>query len=148
MTWDSNSDPFGTNADGNYEIFLYNRTTDTIEQLTETTAGDCQAPRLSGDGQWIYFLSLAAIFDAESSGIVDIYRMSVAERVIERVGGMVSPIQGPHWSPAVDYTGEHVSLSFAGDLCLENHDHWNELWARHPGFDGYRQLSVRFLDEL
>lgn len=22
---------------------------------------------------------------------------------------------------------------------------WNELWDRHPGFDGYRQLLVRFL---
>ena len=25
---------------------------------------------------------------------------------------------------------------------------WNELWDRHPGFDGYRQLLVRFLDEV
>lgn len=27
-------------------------------------------------------------------------------------------------------------------------DSWNDLWARHPGFDGYRQLSVRFLEEV
>jgi hypothetical protein len=26
-------------------------------------------------------------------------------------------------------------------------DEWNELWERHPGFEGYRQLSVRFLEE-
>lgn len=25
---------------------------------------------------------------------------------------------------------------------------WKALWARHPGFEGYRQLSVRFLDEV
>lgn len=25
---------------------------------------------------------------------------------------------------------------------------WNALWERHPGFEGYRQLSVRFLDEV
>jgi hypothetical protein len=25
---------------------------------------------------------------------------------------------------------------------------WNALWDLHPGFEGYRQLSVRFLDEV
>lgn len=25
---------------------------------------------------------------------------------------------------------------------------WNRLWDRHPGFDGYRQLTVRFLGEV
>lgn len=25
---------------------------------------------------------------------------------------------------------------------------WNDLWSRHPGFEGYLQLSVRFLDEV
>lgn len=25
---------------------------------------------------------------------------------------------------------------------------WKEIWSRHPGFDGYRQLSVRFLEEV
>lgn len=25
---------------------------------------------------------------------------------------------------------------------------WNELWSLHPGFEGYQQLSVRFLDEV
>ena len=31
---------------------------------------------------------------------------------------------------------------------LWNDDDWNGLWARHPGFEGYRQLSVRFLHEV
>lgn len=25
---------------------------------------------------------------------------------------------------------------------------WNDLWSKHPGFEGYLQLSVRFLDEV
>ena len=24
---------------------------------------------------------------------------------------------------------------------------WKALWSRHPGFEGYRQLAVRYLDE-
>ena len=35
----------------------------------------------------------------------------------------------------------------AWDALWEDDD-WNELWGRHPGFEGYRQLSVRFLDEV
>ena len=27
-------------------------------------------------------------------------------------------------------------------------DDWNQLWERHPGFEGYRQLSVRFLEQV
>ena len=27
-------------------------------------------------------------------------------------------------------------------------DEWNELWSQHPGFQGYLQLSVRFLEEV
>ena len=27
-------------------------------------------------------------------------------------------------------------------------DDWNAIWARHPGFDDYLQLSVRFLEEV
>ncbi|MGH8946920.1 MAG: hypothetical protein ACRDVL_12330 [Acidimicrobiia bacterium] len=25
---------------------------------------------------------------------------------------------------------------------------WERIWSRHPGYDGYLQLSVRFLDEV
>lgn len=25
---------------------------------------------------------------------------------------------------------------------------WADIWSRHPGFDGYLQLSVRFLEEV
>lgn len=25
---------------------------------------------------------------------------------------------------------------------------WNEIWSRHPGFEDYLQLSVRFLEEV
>lgn len=25
---------------------------------------------------------------------------------------------------------------------------WKEIWSRHPGFDGYLQLSVRFLEQV
>ena len=27
-------------------------------------------------------------------------------------------------------------------------DKWNDLWDRHPGFEGYRQLLVRFMDPV
>lgn len=48
----------GGNADNNFEIFLYDRPSDTLRQITSDPGGiffGSQTPRISGDGQHIVF---------------------------------------------------------------------------------------------
>jgi len=80
----SSANPFGTNADGNAEIFVYDAMTRTSAQLTDTTGRDNDSPSISGDGTWVYYgVSIP-------SGQVDLERVHARLLTVERVGGLVS----------------------------------------------------------
>ncbi len=60
------------------------------------------------------------------------------------------PQPSPHGPANVTWTirwSDRAERDAAWDALWED-DGWNDLWARHPGFEGYRQLSVRFLEEV
>jgi uncharacterized protein (TIGR03437 family) len=71
--------PAGTNADGNPEIFIFNRTAGAYVQATNTTTANVvnpvvnQNPNLSGDGSRLAFISNANITSNNSDGNMEIY---------------------------------------------------------------------------
>jgi uncharacterized protein (TIGR03437 family) len=68
-----------TNADGNPEIFIYNRTSDAFTQVTNTSSTSVanpivnQNPNLSGDGTRLAFISNANITSNNSDNNMEIY---------------------------------------------------------------------------
>jgi len=53
----SSGDSLGSNADGNRELFLYDRIADSLTQLTSTTACNNRTPTVNDDGSRIAFVS-------------------------------------------------------------------------------------------
>ncbi len=70
IAWESGADLVGQNSDNSREIYLYDRVTATTTQLTDFAAGlgDNRMPRVSGNGEWIHFLSDIPIFGIAPTG--------------------------------------------------------------------------------
>jgi len=84
----SSADPLGTNPDQNDEIFLFDAPTSTTQQLTVTTSGAAHLPRISGDGEFVYFISSAPFFETLPTERFEYYRLTVSTGLIERAGGL------------------------------------------------------------
>jgi Tol biopolymer transport system component len=69
----STFDPLGLNADGNSELFRYDVVTQTLAQITHTSAGGAQAASLSGDGSRIAFGSSADLTGGNADGNTEIF---------------------------------------------------------------------------
>jgi hypothetical protein len=66
-----------------------------------------------------------------------------------RISG-ADPMELPHGPANVSWMIRWNDLDEreAAWEALWEDDDWNAIWARHPGFDDYLQLSVRFLEEV
>lgn len=69
----STFNPLGLNADGNSELFRYDVLTQTLAQITQTSAGTTQAASLSGDGSRLAFGSSADLTGGNADGNTEIF---------------------------------------------------------------------------
>ena len=93
VVYESFGDPLGLNADGNSEIFLYRADTQATEQLTVTTDGVNEEPRISGNGAYVYFTSTVRFFE-QVPGEWHLYRIELATGNLERADGLADPAAG------------------------------------------------------
>jgi Tol biopolymer transport system component len=66
----------GTNGDGNFEIFLFDRTRGGLTQLTDTTGGDTSfppSPAIDLEGRWVVFESSADPTGSNRDGNVELF---------------------------------------------------------------------------
>ncbi len=134
VVYTSSADPLGTNPDQNFEVFLFDASTATTQQLTFTTSGQSTDPRISGGGEFVYFSSSAPFFETLPTERYDLYRITVATGLIERAAGLCNT--GRDFSPinlrdrpryVADSNGGAV---FSGQLIATNinFDDNNQLW--------------------
>ncbi|MCH7780464.1 MAG: PD40 domain-containing protein, partial [Acidobacteria bacterium] len=90
----SSADPLGTNPDHNGEIFLFDASTAATQQLTVTTSGEASDPRISGDGEFVYFISSSPFFETLPTERFDLYRVTVVTGLVERAAGLRDPLTG------------------------------------------------------
>ncbi|HXV75332.1 MAG TPA: hypothetical protein VD788_03370 [Candidatus Polarisedimenticolaceae bacterium] len=135
IVWAGSNDPLGTNPDGNSEIFRYDVQAATIDQVTVTTVGSSSRPRISKDGNWIYFNSSVPFFDENPQRRHEPYRYEIASGTIERVGGirrgptdLACSLVDPDCNMAVDGTGRRAVFTAAGDWAGANPDYGSELY--------------------
>ena len=129
----SEANPVGTNADNNLEIFLLNVNTSITQQLTITTEGRSDNPRISGDGAFVYFASTAPFFEDRDGA--DLYRVTVATGVVERAGGLRDPrgflpgasLRG-NLPYAVDSSGNRAAFTGSLNAGGANMDISSEVW--------------------
>ncbi len=92
IVYASTADPLGTNPEHNFEIFLYDATPTTTQQLTfTTTVWPNQEPVISGDGAYAYFWSSSPYFEENPDNPMSLYRVTVATGLIERASGLRDP---------------------------------------------------------
>jgi Tol biopolymer transport system component len=130
VAFHSTGDLLGTNADRNYEMFIYDTTTATLRQFTSTTLGDNGGARLSDNGQWLFFGSRSPIFESDPDGAVQAYRARVSDGLIQRfsgllIGGQLFYVSAP---PGVSASGDQAALVIFGDPTLENPDLYEEIF--------------------
>ena len=128
VVYESQADPLGTNPDNNWEIFLFDTAAATTQQLTFATSRDSRSPRISGNGEFVYFVSAAPFFEVLAPERFDFYRVTVSTGLIERAAGLrntafgFSPYGNDSNAPessgyAVDHVGRAV---FSGGFIPTN----------------------------
>jgi Tol biopolymer transport system component len=135
IVYSSSTDPLGTNADGNAELFLLDTQAGTTRQLTLTTDGSTVYSRISGNARWLYFFSDASIVEPNHHGRVGLYRMDLATSVTVRADGLSL---GPghyatfpnllYYHPAITDSGRAI-FAIPGNHTLANLDVDPELFA-------------------
>ena len=149
VSWVSDADPFGTNADRNLELFLLEISTDTLMQLTHTSgvATDASHVAISGNGEWVYFNSGFDYFDPVVNAYFP-FRVEVATGEIERVSGLEQAKMTLYprsyqrdMSMAPDGSGDlAVLVPLEGNLGGENPDRGQEVWL--ADFSTQASISV------
>lgn len=137
ITFETASDPLGSNPEGNTEIFLYETTSITLRQLTSFASGSSGGARISRDGSWVTFASDAPVFESDPDDPTDLYRVPAAGGVVERVGalrfgalgGVGGLLGGGGGAVAADGPGRVSVFSGLGDFTLDNPDGLSEVWA-------------------
>ena len=128
IVFGSPADPFGTNPELNYEIFLYDTALGTTEQLTVTTSGENRLPRISPNGSFVAFYSTSPW--VSSSELSEVYRLELASGEVQLASagiGIVTTSVRLNVPIDVDDAG---NVAFCGDADLVglNSDLSLELW--------------------
>ena len=115
----SQSDPTGGNPDGNREIFLYDRTSMTFTQITDTTGEDNIVPKLSGDASLIVFDSLADPTGGNPDGNREIFLYDADSMLTTQITDTIS---GDSLVPDITPDGETIGFHGTADLTGSNVD--------------------------
>lgn len=136
VTFVSDGDPLGNNPEANPEIFLYDVGAAQTRQLTSFAEGSSASPRISGNGEWVYFLSNAPVFEENPDRPTDLFRVPADGGPVQRAGALRTVAFGG-FGPisfdgaggiAVDESGARAAFSQIGDPTEANPDQLPEIW--------------------
>jgi Tol biopolymer transport system component len=141
LYFDSNGDLTGGNADGNREIFRYVVPQAILEQVTNTTDGDCEHPVPSFKGRFVAFTSDTGDLDGPNAdGEDEVYRLDTVKDVMVRV---TNSDVASH-SPLITVNGRFVAFESTDDITGFNADGSQEIFVAAIFSDvlfGYLQLT-------
>jgi tricorn protease-like protein len=128
IIWDSSSSYFDMSSDGRYvafesfatnlvagdtngvaDIFVYDRQTDTMQNITSIGNSYSQNPAISSDGRYIAFQSLASnLVAGDTNGKQDTF---VYDRQTDTMQNITSIGNDNSWGPAISSDGRYVTFS-------------------------------------
>jgi Tol biopolymer transport system component len=103
----SNQDLTGGNADGNFEIFLFDTTSMTITQVTQTTGGDNLFHSINADGTRIAFDSFSDITGGNADLNTEIFLFDASMPTFTQ---MTATTGGGNFSPAMNADGTRIAF--------------------------------------
>jgi TolB protein len=83
----SNQDPFGTNTEGNFELFAINRDGTGLVQLTASPVGDAVVGGVSDDGSRAVFANVDNLTEVSPSGRYQVYAIETDGTNLRRLAG-------------------------------------------------------------
>ena len=96
------------NADGNFEIFIYNATAGTFIQITDTTAGDIGSPSINADGTRIAFNSNRDLVGGSNADLNDeIFLYNTTAGTFTQI---TNTLAGGNYSPSIDANGTRIAF--------------------------------------
>ncbi len=119
IAFESNRDLTGGNADGNIEIFLYDTTTNSFTQVTNTTGGGNEFPVLSGDGTRIAFESNRDLTGGNADGNVEIFLFDMTTNSFTQVTNTTG---GGNEFASINNDGTRIAFRSDRDLTGDNAD--------------------------
>ncbi len=109
-------------TDGAYDVFLYDRTTQQLQEVTAGANSDSSWPSLSADGRFLAFTSTASnLVSGDSNGANDVFVYDLISNSIERasVTSDGTEANGASSQPSISADGRYVSFrSVASNLVV------------------------------
>jgi Tol biopolymer transport system component len=130
VSFESNADLVGRNADGNREIFLYQWSTGATIQVTETVGADVYnlRARLNGDGSRLTFISNANLAGTNTDGNQELFYTDNRGLSFAQVTNADAGISHPDF-PAISYLGDRIAFTSRNDLTGNNGDGNEEVFV-------------------
>lgn len=128
----------GGNPDGNREIYLYDSSTMTTTQITNTTSGDSANPSINYNGTRIAFESTANINGGNPDGNLEIYLYDTINNMFTQI---TSTPSGFNRDPSINADGTLIAFSSDGDFVANNPDGSDEIYVFDTSLGIYTQLT-------
>jgi len=128
----------GGNPDGNREIYLYDSSTMTITQITNTASGDSSAASINANGTRIAFESSADINGGNPDGNVEIYLYDTLTNMFTQI---TSTPSGFNQDPSINADGTLIAFVSSADFSGNNPDGSRELYIFNTILGFYQQLT-------
>jgi Tol biopolymer transport system component len=145
IAFSSTRDLTGSNADGNVEIFLYNATTTTFTQVTNTTGSRGNYhPSINSDGRRIAFESELDLTGGNADGNNEIFLYDEITNSIIQVtnttGGGIAP-GPPNTNPSINSDGTRIAFESDRDLSGGNADTTFEFFLYNVTSNSFTQIT-------
>jgi len=124
IAFEATSDPLGTNADGNSEIFLFDITSG-LTQITNTTGGNNNTPSINANGTRIAFWSNHDPLGTNADGNAEIFLFDTTSGLTQ----ITSSTGGGNEEPSINADGTRIAFQSDRDLVGTNADGNREIFT-------------------
>ena len=129
----------GGNADGNYEIFLYNATTLSLTQITNTTGSGSIRPSINSDGARIAFESNGNPTGDNADGNKEIFLYNATTNSFTQVTHTTGTDN--NFDPSINSDGTRIAFSSTHDLIGSNADGNVEIFVYNATTNTFTQVT-------
>jgi Tol biopolymer transport system component len=134
MAFQSSADLTGDNADGNLEIFLFDTTSETITQITNTTGGDTAnaSASINADGTRIAFESTRDLTGENSVLNRELFLFDTTTSTFTQLTGGGG---GQKYLPSINADGTRIAFESNANLTNENFNFNSEIYLADTSGD-------------